>query len=389
MSERTSKLTEEDLSDLIGEIYDCVLDPARWETTLDRLRGLLNCANCSLAIHDVRQNLIRARYIVGIDPYWIGRIQEFTVDAMELMLAVPDLMSRPLDDPFVGRRDVSDEVWRSNRYYQEWGVPQGIVDIIALHMMRGPGHFAELGLGRHKSHGFITEREVRLMRLLAPHLRRAVTISNIIDMKSIEVQALGNALDLVPAAVVLVAENAEILHTNLLASRMIEKGSPIRSAGGRLSVCNSETAARLRQVISSAVRNESQIGDAGIGMALLGNDGHHATANVLPIAAGELRTRLVPNGAAAVFVASDENQPAFNLQPVAEAFGLSQAETRVLQRVMLGETLAEAALALGVSQNTVRTHISRIFSKTQTQRQASLIALVQRLIPPAVPPGDT
>jgi hypothetical protein len=37
----TSAISHQDLSDLIGRIYDCTLDPSRWEATLDAIRTLL------------------------------------------------------------------------------------------------------------------------------------------------------------------------------------------------------------------------------------------------------------------------------------------------------------------------------------------------------------
>jgi DNA-binding CsgD family transcriptional regulator len=254
--------------------------------------------------------------------------------------------------------------------------------------MRGPARVAELGFGRHESFGLITDREVRLLRLLAPHLRRAVTISDLIDMKAIEAEALGRTLDMVPAGVVLVAEDAEILHANRMADRMLAEAAPIQSTSGRLSASDTKTAGELRAIVAAAARNEGAIGAAGIGMAIAAPDGPPATAHVLPIAQGDLRSRLLPKGAAAVFVASEGLRQPMSLAPVADLYGLSGAETRLLTRVMQGESLAEAAAALHVSQNTAKTHLSRIFAKTGTQRQAGLVALVNRLLPPVAPPDS-
>jgi hypothetical protein len=36
-------ISQEDLSHLIGRIYDCTLDPARWESALGEIRTLLQC----------------------------------------------------------------------------------------------------------------------------------------------------------------------------------------------------------------------------------------------------------------------------------------------------------------------------------------------------------
>src|SRR5690606_12616394 len=126
-----------------------------------------------------------------------------------------------LDEPVVGRRDIPDEVFRTSRYWQEWAAPQGTVDFITLNLMRTPDRLSGAALGRFEEHGLITDREVRLLRLIAPHLRRAVTITDLIDMKCMEAETLGRTLDMVSAGVLLVAQDAEILQTNRVADRML------------------------------------------------------------------------------------------------------------------------------------------------------------------------
>lgn len=389
MSGQTIALNEVELSNLIGEIYDSAIDPSRWDATLDKLRGVLNCSDCGLYDINLRAATTRMRTIVGLEAKWVARFVDYADAAAAMMASAPDLMSRALDEPLVGSRDIPEEVFLSNRYWQEWAMPQGHVDFITLNLIRDPGRVAGVALGRHDEHGLITPREVQLMRLFAPHLRRAVIISDLIELKSIEVEALGRTLDMVPSGVVLVAENSEILHANRTAGRMMDEATPVFSVGGKLSVSEPETARQLHRIVRMAAHNEAQIGSAGIGMALNSYSDLPATAHILPIATGALRSRLLPGGAVAVFVSSSNHQPATNLAPIAETFALSKAETRVLGRLMQGDSLPAVAATLGISRNTAKTHLSRLFSKTGTQRQAELIALVTKLVPPVAPPRGT
>jgi DNA-binding CsgD family transcriptional regulator len=103
---------------------------------------------------------------------------------------------------------------------------------------------------------------------------------------------------------------------------------------------------------------------------------------VLPLARGDLRTRLLPQATAAIFITRVEQAAAVDIDAVAATFGLTQAESRVVQRLLLGMTLVEAAAALGIAESTAKTHLSRIFSKTGVARQPDLVALVHRLLPP-------
>src|SRR5262245_65090999 len=69
----SSAISHQDLSDLIGRIYDCTLDPSRWDATLDAIRGLLLCPNAHLVLIDLRQHRFLIHKVLGVDPVWIER----------------------------------------------------------------------------------------------------------------------------------------------------------------------------------------------------------------------------------------------------------------------------------------------------------------------------
>jgi DNA-binding CsgD family transcriptional regulator len=62
-----------------------------------------------------------------------------------------------------------------------------------------------------------------------------------------------------------------------------------------------------------------------------------------------------------------------------ERFRLTRAEGRVVRRLVAGRSLQDIAKELGVGAETVRTHTKRAMAKTDTHRQAELVALVLRL----------
>jgi len=66
------------------------------------------------------------------------------------------------------------------------------------------------------------------------------------------------------------------------------------------------------------------------------------------------------------------------LAHVARDHGLTTAETRVAERLLLGENTIQAARKLGVAPTTVRTHLQRILAKTDTHRQSEFACLVAR-----------
>ncbi|MBU6269685.1 MAG: helix-turn-helix transcriptional regulator [Betaproteobacteria bacterium] len=79
----------------------------------------------------------------------------------------------------------------------------------------------------------------------------------------------------------------------------------------------------------------------------------------------------------AVLVLNDA-QAALNINPamLVEFFGLSRAEAKVAGLLAEGESPADIAVMLGVSTNTVRTHLRTISSKLGVSRQAEIVRML-------------
>jgi DNA-binding CsgD family transcriptional regulator len=61
---------------------------------------------------------------------------------------------------------------------------------------------------------------------------------------------------------------------------------------------------------------------------------------------------------------------------IGKMFKLTPTELRVLLAIVEVGGVPEVAAALGVADTTVRSHVSRLFQKTGTKRQADLVKLV-------------
>lgn len=371
--------TRERLLDLIGLVYDCTLDPALWSEALPAIGDAANCFAGMLGVTDLQKSEVRFAHVWNYDPKWLARLSEYAEENAEIEKKILFLRDG-LGEPGTARREMPEAF--ETRYYHEWVKPQGIVDVLSLIVMRQADRLGTLSFSRHERYGFVTDEDIGVLRLLAPHIRRAVAISDLMDMKSLEQQVLGAALDSMTVGVVIVAGEGRILHANEVARRMLDAKSPILSSGGCLAAANSQISEELLKAIALAQVDEATIPATGVGVPL--NDAGHraAVAHILPLTRGRRRTRLAPQATAAIFIALDAAPLPAELGAVARIFGLTSAETRQLEQLMAGATLREAAAALRVSEATARTHREHIFAKMGVSRQGDLVALVRRLIPP-------
>ncbi len=203
------------------------------------------------------------------------------------------------------------------------------------------------------------------------------------NVNSYLLDALGSTLDSIIIGVIIVADQGRILHANQAAQRMLAARSPIVSLGGCLAALQDDLTKELRRAIATAQADASIIGAAGIGVPLVDKNMTAATAHVLPLACGARHApRANAQPAAAVFVTPVSAASPADFGTVVRIFSLTPAEARLLQYLVSGASLTEAASALGVTEATARTHRNHIFTKTGVSRRTDLLALVGRLVPP-------
>jgi DNA-binding CsgD family transcriptional regulator len=88
-----------------------------------------------------------------------------------------------------------------------------------------------------------------------------------------------------------------------------------------------------------------------------------------------------------MIVLADPDQQSPSERDVAEFFGLSPAESRLVIALLAGKKLGEVAIDFGVQITTLRTQLSSILRKTGVTRQVDLIRLLSNV--PVIPAGAT
>lgn len=72
-------------------------------------------------------------------------------------------------------------------------------------------------------------------------------------------------------------------------------------------------------------------------------------------------------------------EPVLERGMLRDLFGLTEAESRVAEAYLRADTVKEVGESLGVSANTVKTHLAAVYLKTGCTRQAQLVRLLMSL----------
>ena len=140
---------------------------------------------------------------------WLRTGSRMEPDIIELWGGVERIQQYPLGEPIVQSHAIPREVIFSNRYYHEWAMPKGLFDAVAVGLVRDKMMVGNAIFSQHQSVGAVSDAQVDGLRLLAPHIRRAVTISNLFDMKTVEAATFAATVEALTVGVVLADEDSE------------------------------------------------------------------------------------------------------------------------------------------------------------------------------------
>jgi hypothetical protein len=105
-------LAPDRLSDLIGAIYDCAIDPGLWPETINAICDVTDCCGGLIAVTDLDPPQARLMKSWNYDSAWLARIPEYADEVARVWAKVPGLNSRPLDEPGSPRRELPATVFR-------------------------------------------------------------------------------------------------------------------------------------------------------------------------------------------------------------------------------------------------------------------------------------
>ena len=360
---------------LIARIYDTTIDQARWHLALSEARDYVGGSAANLyAKHGWR--LVRGFYRDdgGLTDHYKSI---YTERYVPFDPATPAELNADIDEP-VSTAEVSDlEEYRQSRFYEEWQRPQQIVDFICTPIEKTADRTALFCIFRHERDGMADEGAIARMRLIAPHIRRAALISQLIEQQTKRADQFWHALDGLEAGLFFVDARNRVVHANQAAEQMLGEGVAVTARSGRLGTVDERATRTLEAASEAAGSGDAALGSQAISVPIEARDGSHFAAHVLPLTSGSRRdTGSNMQAAAAVFVKPTTLAAPTGAQLVARTFGLTPGEQRALTRIVEVGGVAETAEALGVSEATLKTHLNRIFSKTGTQRQPDLVRLV-------------
>lgn len=368
---------------ILGDVYDCAVNPDLWPQTLERIRATLGCAyvmfgyaDLSLPTSDgIAMQKLRS---TSWDMSWFEKLERL----LPSIPGIDEYWRVGVDVPW-SQMDYFDEAqFQKTEFYQEWVRPQGLRDGMNIayydrKLLRGI-----FSLTTTEGSPLIGAREKDFAARISPHIRRAVSINSMVDRSNLAMTLYRQVLDALSVAVMIVDGGGRLVYANALADALLSKGDLLAFHNGHVRARRMEGMAdHLQLAIAKAAHGAGTLGISGIGVPLTGPEGERASAYVLPLDGKDLRKEMSP-GHAAIFVAQRKEQQPMAVEILRTIFGLTPSEAKVAYAMARGEAPGAVAAAQGTTVNAVRYHLKNAYAKVGVNDKTALAARVTALIPP-------
>ena len=382
---RVKPLSNAELSRMIGDIYDCAVEPSRWFQTLDSIRDRLELAFVQLNFTS------QDRSGAGLPPdmitfqtdwnrEWIDKLPSL----LAIMPGVDAWFEAEIDTPISQMQLLPESEFRATKFFEAWVKPQGLRDTCNTPLVKRKDLTGMLVATSYEARDLFDDADREIFGLLSPHVRRALMISGMRAENRFRANLSRNLLDTLATGIMILTRGGKLVFANASAEELLSSGRNIAVKAGRVQAAHAPFAKGFDEAVERAcAENDTDIGLYGNGIPLPSRDGAPAVCYILPLGKSERRRALGP-GLAALFISTDRASLPPTLEALSALTGLTSQESRVALMIAGGVSPKDGAAQLGISLNTMRSHITHIFQKTGTNDQQAVARLVGDLSLPVV-----
>ncbi|WEK05376.1 MAG: LuxR family transcriptional regulator [Candidatus Devosia phytovorans] len=360
-----------DALDLIATIYDAAIAPDNWPTVLDACRLFVGGSSAAIFSKNVTGQRRQLLYDDGrLDPALTKEYFDHwaTIDPNNSIHVFS-----PVEQGVIISQHVAPQDFAETRFAREWAFPLGMVDFGSATLERHGDWSTIFGVFRNERDGLGDEQMRQRIGLLAPHIRRAIRIGNAVGAANQRADTFRDTIDALAVAVILVDAEGRLVHANHAADDLLGRSSLSSGQRGFLRLDRSgmrDLLPKAGELAPHSVTLETTSGARFVVYAL--PLAGHASGNV-------------GQAVAALFIQPASFDPLSVPESLAHTFELTPAELRVSLATIRFDKVADVATYLGLSEATIKTHLSHIFSKTDTRRQADIVKLIAAFASPLAP----
>lgn len=274
-------------------------------------------------------------------------------------------------------------LFANTEFYNDWLRPQKDAEAAAgLKLLGGDGETIQFvihfSISSSEKFGHATAEVLRRVR---GNLERSISAARLMRAGNEGAAAAAALVERSRVAAFVVDCTRSVREANQRAVQSFSSGRCVNIRNNRCFLANGDADARFGSALESLSRG---FPTDGASFSFLATEGPmQVTMAALPAAASSNSFAALLPHRQHVLVLVTELFPtandALDLTTLRTALGLTRSEIAFCQRLLLGESVSDAADRLGISVETARTRLKAIFQKTGTSRQGQLMLLLSKL----------
>jgi DNA-binding CsgD family transcriptional regulator len=365
-------------ADLVADVYEGIVDPALWHRFLERLCKRSRAQLAMLASYNFASRRARVYSSVDIPKSFLKSYEESYAAYHAWAICAGPLAA--LHGISAQDLAVTDHPGGA-ALYTGWLLPLGIRHIVQA-VIAGQttsipqGNITYLTIGRNEAVGPYSDTDMAQLTSLLPHLDQAIEIYAVICRERVSSQGALRALDMLEVGAILIDQERRILAMNATAQQLLDRSGADRSElNEALSLYNGHDLQYPALPSQHTETPDAPVNSCGITI-ICGRYGEHPLMIARRTLPSALLSTDLPAPAEIVFLAEADRRTNLDATTIRQLYGLTPAEASVAVLLAQGQHLDEAAEVLKITVNTARTHLKRIFDKTNTERQTDLVRLL-------------
>lgn len=350
--------------DVISAVYEAAAEPARWPLALQHIAdhfGDFGAVMVFAKDNKAFGAMTSPSIVTGED--WHDR-------------AYADLRIRHRRDrDYLLEEDVLTEAKADqDPPYRDFLAQYGLNHFAAVSVSPLPNIEAALSIQRHNDRGPFSAAEMQELSHISTHVERALGLGIHLLEARLFREGLLAAFDRVGHGIIALGEDGRIHHMNAGARALVGQGLADRN--GLLWLDDPAAQARLQAHLAGA---QAQPEDKALPTIVAKRQqDHELVIRLVPVARKD--HHILVNARFIALISTTMQTGVIQPDILQDIYALTRAEARLAAIVGAGRSPGEAASVLGITEQTARSVLKRIFQKTGVSRQGELVHLFSRLL---------
>lgn len=354
---------------VVTAVYETAAGPDVWSDVLCNIADFCGGANAAL-VYDYRQSGFSGVVTPRADPAIVAEYRQ------HWWKYNPVIESRTRPGVIRSLDDCGREAYYASAFHNEFWRRTGLgAERLVANIVNDSQRHCSMILQASVQHDEVVEETRKRFERLVPHVIRAIEIGSRLKKLDFDLW-LDNRGDKGSDMIVFgVGADHGLVYANVMGERMLGKGAPFTIREGRLHLAGERNNAALSHAINQCISGRAS---AMMRLQVASECDRNRVYKVCVTGCLGSTPRVpVPGVLALVLIDEEIDEAELKLHVLRTSFGLTKAEARLTLEILGCDGRAAAARRCGISPNTARTHLSRIFDKIGVNKQVQLVTVVR------------